>query len=130
MQLGRVIRYDGHKGFGFIAPDAGGDDVFFHTSSISAGASNVRQGMVVEFDAYDSEQGRKALTVRVVRETNRSAAPAANSDADLCEVVSSAEFARKVTDVLLAAAPSLTGTQIIEIRDRLSRLASDRRWLD
>uniref|UniRef100_A0A7I4DVH3 CSD domain-containing protein n=1 Tax=Physcomitrium patens TaxID=3218 RepID=A0A7I4DVH3_PHYPA len=53
------------KGFGFITPDKGGDDLFVHQTSIHAeGFRSLREGEVVEFQVESSEDGRtKALAV-------------------------------------------------------------------
>ncbi len=47
----KTIRDD--KGFGFIAPDDGGQDLFFHSSSVEGGATfdSLRQGQRVEYTA-------------------------------------------------------------------------------
>lgn len=155
MATGRVIRFNATKGFGFIAPDDGGDDVFLHASSLLNGdPERLRPGMVVEFEPIETGTGSKALTARIVgdgfqrrivgdvqrRATNDGAqervngdgqhSAAAGDDADLCDIVAAAELGSVVTDVLLSAAPSLTGTQIIDVRDRLVRYARARRWLE
>jgi len=124
--VGRVIRFDAVKGFGFIAPDDGGDDVFLHASAMLNDAAVLRPGVTVEFEPLAGDQGIKALTARVVREGMRTGSP----EEDLCDVVSTAELAREVTDVLLACAPLLTGAQIVDIRTRLIGYAKARHWLD
>jgi cold shock CspA family protein len=129
VQSGRVIRFDANKGFGFIAPETGGEDVFLHASAVYGDTRLIREGVIVNFEAVDGEQGRRAVTARVVREPAKLAIPGGD-DAEMCDVVSSTEFTREVTDTLLGAAPSLTGAQIVEIRTRLTEYARQRRWLD
>ena len=56
---GTVKWFSGPKGYGFIAPDGGGEDVFVHFSAIeSDGYRSLEEGDRVEFTV---EQGRKGL---------------------------------------------------------------------
>jgi CspA family cold shock protein len=66
MATGKVKRFDDTKGFGFIAPDGGGADVFFHHSEIQGGLTSLATGQAVEFDVTQGPKGPKALKVRVV----------------------------------------------------------------
>ena len=51
MAAGRVKWFNGEKGFGFIAQEGGGDDVFVHFSAISGrGFRNLNEGDEVSFD--------------------------------------------------------------------------------
>ena len=51
MATGTVKWFNAEKGFGFIAPDEGGDDVFAHYSSIqSSGYRSLEENQKVEFD--------------------------------------------------------------------------------
>ena len=56
---GVVARYDADKGFGFITPDAGGDDLFVHVSVV-AGADPLVRGERVRFTIRQSDRGPQA----------------------------------------------------------------------
>ena len=56
MPNGTVKWFNGQKGYGFIQPDEGGNDVFVHISAVErAGLQNLREGQKV---AYEMEKGR------------------------------------------------------------------------
>lgn len=63
MQLGTVKFYNDQKGYGFIAPDDGGKDVFVHATALErAGMSNLREGQKVSFDTEaDRRTGKIAV---------------------------------------------------------------------
>jgi CspA family cold shock protein len=64
---GTVARFNAEKGFGFIEPDGGGDDVFVHFSAIDeSGYRELSEGQRVEFDAVRGQRGMQAEGVRVV----------------------------------------------------------------
>jgi len=62
--LGTVKWFSRVKGYGFIEPDGGGDDVFVHFSAIEgAGFRNLREGERVEFTIEDNPRGPQAANV-------------------------------------------------------------------
>ncbi|WP_456564378.1 cold-shock protein [Blastococcus sp. SYSU D00695] len=64
---GTVARFNAEKGFGFIEPDDGGDDVFVHYSAIDeSGYRELQEGQRVEYDAVRGQRGMQAEAVRVV----------------------------------------------------------------
>ena len=64
LMTGVVKRYDSAKGFGFITPDDGGNDVFVHRSA--AGYGGLVEGDHVEFRLGDGPKGPRAEQVKVV----------------------------------------------------------------
>ncbi|MFT5134430.1 MAG: CspA family cold shock protein [Gammaproteobacteria bacterium] len=59
MSSGTVKWFNNSKGFGFIEPEAGGDDIFVHYSSIkSEGFKTLNEGQIV---TYEAEQGPKGF---------------------------------------------------------------------
>ena len=67
MPQGTVKRFNGDKGFGFIAQEDGGDDVFVHFSAIQAsGFRTLDENQKVEFDVKQGPKGPQAENVRVI----------------------------------------------------------------
>ncbi|NED67281.1 cold-shock protein, partial [Streptomyces sp. SID10244] len=47
---GKVVHYDANRGFGFLAPDTGGADVFLHINDIDIDENALKPGAKVAFD--------------------------------------------------------------------------------
>jgi CspA family cold shock protein len=63
MATGTVKWFNATKGYGFIQPDEGGNDVFVHISAVErAGMSSLREGQKL---SYDLERGRNGKTAAV-----------------------------------------------------------------
>jgi CspA family cold shock protein len=64
---GTVKWFNAEKGYGFIAPEDGGDDVFVHYSEIqSQGFRTLEEGQQVEFEVGQGSKGPQATAVRAV----------------------------------------------------------------
>lgn len=65
MGIGKVKWFNDAKGFGFIEPDGGGDDVFAHFTAIQMeGFRTLKQGGRVSFDLVEGPKGRLAQNIR------------------------------------------------------------------
>ena len=61
MTIGTVKFFNPDKGFGFIAPEGGGDDAFVHISAVErAGFSNLNEGQRVSFELEEDRRGKEA----------------------------------------------------------------------
>ena len=65
MALGTVKWFNDSKGFGFITPDDGGDDLFAHFSAIvEAGYKSLKEGQRVSFEVTDGAKGKQASNIQ------------------------------------------------------------------
>ena len=58
---GTVKFFNGSKGFGFIKPDDGGEDIFVHSSGL---IDDIRENDRVEFDSERGKKGMNAVNVK------------------------------------------------------------------
>ncbi len=64
VSTGTVKWFNGNKGFGFIVPDEGGDDLFVHHSEIKmSGYASLDEGQKVEFEIGQGKKGPCAVNV-------------------------------------------------------------------
>jgi CspA family cold shock protein len=99
MSNGQVKWFNNAKGFGFILPDEGGDDLFAHYSAIGMeGYKTLKAGQLVSFETVEGPKGLHAANIQALSEP--SAAPVqatveshddgdsvAGADCDAAEVV-------------------------------------------
>jgi CspA family cold shock protein len=65
MATGTVKWFNDSKGFGFITPDGGGEDLFAHFSAIqSSGFKTLKEGQQVEFEVTTGPKGKQASNIR------------------------------------------------------------------
>lgn len=64
MQSGTVKWFNNAKGYGFIVPESGGEDVFVHYSTIDGtGFKTLKEGQAVQYEASKSPRGVQTTRV-------------------------------------------------------------------
>ncbi len=67
MPTGKVKWFDDRKGYGFIEPDAGGEDVFVHFAALQGeGYKTLEEGQLVQFEIVQGDKGLQAANVAKV----------------------------------------------------------------
>jgi cold shock protein len=151
---GRVVRFDGMRGYGFIAPDSGGEDIFLHANDLLIPEEQLRSGLAVEFEVQDGDRGLKASNIKLAQGAETPAVPArgvaapaakasaplhgterepvraAEGDYPMCDVLTGQEYSRVITELLLKAAPSLTADQILLLRHELVKFSESHGWIE
>lgn len=134
---GKVVRFDEVRGYGFVSPDEGGEDVFIHVNDIDFDKRLMAPGALVEFLVELGERGPKASRVSLVREASSRSGTSGYASGDdvnggdvYCEVVSTKRFLQEVTETLLTSAPGMTAEQILNVRKNLVGMARKYNWIE
>jgi CspA family cold shock protein len=152
-----VLQFDQARGYGFVAADDGGEDVFLHASVYEGDVDILAPGTKVEFKVMAGDRGRKAFAAHAIydrADSGDEATPAvrpapppmpgrpatsaalrvpAEDVADeepLCDVLSPAELGQELTELLITNIPTLTGQQVMEVRQSVLECASKHGWTD
>ncbi|GAA2228335.1 cold shock domain-containing protein [Kitasatospora cystarginea] len=146
---GRVLRFDDVRGYGFIASDLGGEDVFMHANDLTEEKYLFRSGVRVEFELQDGDRGPVASQVRLLDSAGSdgsAARPApqrrllrsgdlanggvsADASCGASDALPTADFRQQLTELLLKEVPTLTSAQILQIREAVVASAQSRGWV-
>ncbi len=154
---GKIVHFDANKGFGFLAPDAGGSDVFLHINDIDIDEHSLKPGAAVEFDIEETDRGSKAVNLVVTGGAPAGAPDRPRRTEDARDggrpdrrhddrgsarddrrkparsgdaaTLDSGTFSEEITELLLDASGTLTAAQILAIRQRVTDFAIARGWV-
>jgi CspA family cold shock protein len=128
-RFGTILRFDGIGDYGFITPDDAGKKIFVHGDDLLDDKYLFVPGTAVSFETELGVSGVKAVSVslRVRPPVLHPVAP--QEEAGQCKVLSVQEFQQKITEMLVAALPTLHSAQLGELRVHLTRLAEQHNWL-
>lgn len=140
---GKIVRFDDVRGYGFIAPEGGGEDVFLHVNDLNMDKWLIRPGMRVDFDLEEGERGKFATSVQPHAEPAGNGHSAASEpdtpslvesrgfDADeLSDLLTPEELRSEITEMILQAAPTVSGEQLVEIRRAIEAAARRHGWIE
>ena len=139
MEKGTIVRFDDVRGYGFIAPVRGGDDVFVHANDFGDQRHSVAVGMKVSYEVVQSDRGLKVARVTldpppVSLSGASSAVPAGTGSSpmedDEFDVLTVAQFEASVAELLLSNVPTMTGEQILQARRALVAMARQCGWVE
>lgn len=149
--VGTILRFDDVRGYGFIEPADGSEDVFVHANDFGDSRHAVRAGLRVQYEVAQSDRGPKVASISIIGsppisiigsppESRRNASalaypvaaaiPQAEDDEEVCDVLSAKAFGSEITELLIEHVPTLTGAQIGDIRHRFAEFARSHGWVD
>jgi cold shock protein len=138
---GVILRFDDARGYGFIEPADGTEDVFVHANDFGESRHLVRAGLRVRYEVAQSDRGPKVAAVSLLLpppERERfagssvpvAAGPPQPADDEVCDVLTAESFGSAIIELLIGQVPTLSGGEIGAIRRHMTDLARSHGWVD
>jgi cold shock CspA family protein len=138
---GVILRFDDVRGYGFIEPADGTEDVFVHANDFGGNRHMIRAGLRVRYEVTQSQRGPKVTTVSLLAappEQERVPGPASSAvavmpqpeDEEVCDVLSAESLGSAIIGLLIEHVPTLSGGEIGAIRRHMTDLARSHGWVD
>ncbi|WP_253861477.1 cold-shock protein [Mycobacterium asiaticum] len=131
-----MVRFDDVRGYGFITPDVGGEDVFLHANDLEMDKRQARAGARVSFEIEEGARGKFATQVHLATDAG-SAKPRHKDDDEAFpggdeyfDVLSADEFRHTITEKLLHITPALSAQQILAVRSSFEEVARKHGLID
>jgi cold shock protein len=141
--VGTILRFDDTRGYGFIEPADGTEDVFVHANDFGDSRHMVRAGLRVQYEVAQSDRGPKVASISIFGpspEPRRNASalpspaavaiPQAEDEEEVCDVLPAKAFGSEITELLIEHVPTLTGAQIGDIRHRFTEFGRSHGWVE
>lgn len=128
LTVGKVLRFDEVKGYGFISPDEGGEDVFMHANDLVDEKYLYQAGSTVEFFMEMGEKGPKASEIRLVYQPSPNRLTPKDSK-KASERTPADRFRVELTEALLDSVDTLTAAQVKAVRGVVTDLARTHGWV-
>lgn len=127
---GRIVRFDGVRGYGFITPDIGGEDVFLHVNDLEVEKNRAVRGAQVSFEIDEGNRGKFAREVRLSNTSGPVDDDPSVAGDEYFDVLSPEEFRQTITEKLLHITPALNAQQILAVRSSFEEVARKHGLID
>ncbi|WP_253900432.1 cold-shock protein [Mycobacterium asiaticum] len=124
------MRFDGVRGYGFITPDIGGEDVFLHVNDLEMEKQRAVRGAQVSFEIDEGDRGKFARGVRPANDNGAAFDDASSAGDEYFDVLSADEFRHMITEKLLHITPALNAEQILAVRSSFEEVARKHGLID
>jgi cold shock protein len=135
LATGKLLQFDHVRGYGFVAAEDGGEDIFLHASVFDEDPEMLRPGMRVEFEVMNGDRGRKAFAAHLIQDkVNGDGQPLAPRPAVFMPVQAAGETAtplqQDMTVVVAQPAPPIQAASVAPAQSDSSAAVDEEQLCD